>query len=108
METIPLDQALPLAALAKHVPALQAGASEHVAPSTLWRWATRGIRGHRLATIRVGGVTCSSVAALNALLAAINTRPVVAPPSNSNLAAKKKQQQKRIAAAKRRVDAMLR
>jgi hypothetical protein len=35
-----------------------------VSPSTLWRWATGGLRGVRLETIKVGGSTCTSAEAL--------------------------------------------
>jgi hypothetical protein len=104
METIPLDQALPLAKLAEHVPALQARAGKHVAPSTLWRWATKGIGGHRLATIKVGAVTCSSVAALNNFLRALNAKPV--GPVKLKPADREKQRGRRIAAATKRVKAM--
>lgn len=34
-------------------------------PSTLYRWAKRGLRGVRLETVRVGGTLCTSVEALH-------------------------------------------
>lgn len=36
----------------------------HAHTSTLWRWATRGLRGHKLEVIRVGGVVYTSREAL--------------------------------------------
>ena len=35
-----------------------------LATSTLWRWATRGVRGTRLDVVRVGGVTYTTAAAI--------------------------------------------
>lgn len=33
-------------------------------PSTVFRWATRGVRGHRLEVIAVGGLKCTTATAL--------------------------------------------
>jgi hypothetical protein len=41
-------------------------------PSTIWRWCTRGVRGVRLESIRVGGTTATSQEALARFLEAIN------------------------------------
>ena len=44
--------------------------------STGWRWAHRGVRGHKLETIRIGGVTCTSRQAIERFLSALNGRDV--------------------------------
>ncbi|NLS96312.1 MAG: DUF1580 domain-containing protein [Planctomycetaceae bacterium] len=46
--------------------------------STIWRWATKGVRGVRLETVRVGGFHYVSEEALEAFLEATNepTQPV--------------------------------
>lgn len=46
-----------------------------VSPVTLWRWATCGIRGVRLETIKVGSRNCTTFEALERFLMAINSRP---------------------------------
>ena len=38
---------------------------KELAPSTLWRWATKGLRGIKLEYLRVGGTMVSSREALN-------------------------------------------
>jgi hypothetical protein len=47
---------------AKLRPPSRGGRPTHT--STIWRWASRGIRGVRLETIRLGAVTYTSVEAL--------------------------------------------
>jgi hypothetical protein len=37
---------------------------KRLAPSTVFRWCQRGVRGVRLETLRVGGTRCTSEAAL--------------------------------------------
>jgi hypothetical protein len=44
------------------IPRRRKGSKLNVA--TVWRWAQRGLNGHRLETLRCGGVTCTSRAAL--------------------------------------------
>ena len=43
-------------------------------PSTVWRWVQRGIRGHKLETIKIGGVTCTSEKALRHFFATLSTK----------------------------------
>jgi len=52
----------------------------HVA--TIWRWATRGIRGVKLDIVRIGGSTCTSREAVGRFLSAINGRDVL--PSDTS------------------------
>ena len=54
-----------------------------VHPSTVWRWVQRGIRGHKLETIKVGGVTCTSEAALMRFFSALSAEPPQ-PPSQTD------------------------
>lgn len=53
---------LTLAQAARALPTRRRGSK--VAVSTVWRWATRGIRGVRLEIVRVGGVTYTTAAAI--------------------------------------------
>jgi hypothetical protein len=55
---------------ARRLPRLRKGRPVHV--STLWRWATRGLRGVRLETTMVGGARVTSLAALEAFFNATN------------------------------------
>jgi Protein of unknown function (DUF1580) len=62
----------PFAILIRQIPALQVGRlGRPTHPSTLARWASRGLRGIRLETIKVGGRTCSSSEALQRFFAAL-------------------------------------
>jgi len=53
---------LTLAEAASRLPKRRAGKKPHVA--TLYRWASRGLRGVKLEMLQVGGTTCTSVEAL--------------------------------------------
>ncbi len=64
---------------AKRLPKLRTGRRVH--PSTLWRWASRGLRGRKLETIRLGGRMCTSVNALNRFFAEAISRDDVEKPS---------------------------
>lgn len=58
--------------------------------STVYRWATKGVRGRVLETIRVGGVRYTSVQALERFLSAptpTETAEPVSAPLNAELAA---------------------
>lgn len=52
---------LPLTEAAKHLPRRNGKKVHH---STLYRWATKGVRGRVLATIMVGGIRYTSIEAL--------------------------------------------
>jgi hypothetical protein len=67
------EEILPFSAAAKRLPRLRNG--RPVAPSTLWRWATAGMHGVKLETIKVGGSTCTSVEALARFVARLNNQP---------------------------------
>jgi hypothetical protein len=47
-----------------------------VSPATLWRWASSGLRGVKLETVKLGGATCTSIPALQRFFAALNNQPV--------------------------------
>jgi len=55
-----------------------------VAASTWWRWERKGVRGHRLTLIRVGGRVMVSVESLQAFLAATNSPDGAAPTPRTN------------------------
>jgi len=56
------EKLVTLARAASRLPRRRKGKRPH--PSTLFRWASRGLRGVRLETLSVGGTTCTSAAAL--------------------------------------------
>src|SRR5216683_2618673 len=56
------EETIPFAEAARRLPLLRADRPVH--PSTLWRWASHGLRGVRLETLRIGGTTCTSLEAL--------------------------------------------
>jgi hypothetical protein len=62
MIDISTETLLTLSQAARLRPPGRAGRPTH--PSTPYRWATRGIRGHRLEVVRLGGVTYTSREAL--------------------------------------------
>jgi len=62
MIDLAIEEVLTLTEAATRLPRRRAAKRPHVA--TLYRWATRGCRGIRLETIRVGGTLCTSVEAL--------------------------------------------
>jgi hypothetical protein len=43
--------------------------------SCLYRWATAGLRGHRLETLKIGGQTCTSLEALQRFFDALSGAP---------------------------------
>jgi hypothetical protein len=77
----PLSEVVvPFAEAARQLPRLRRG--RPVSPATLWRWASHGLRGVHLETCRVGGTTCTSLAALRRFFAALGgtaASPVPAP-----------------------------
>jgi hypothetical protein len=77
----------PFAEASRRLPALRGGRPVH--PTTLWRWAARGVRGRdgvtvRLESIKVGGTCCTSDEALlrfiHALSADSRQSPAAAHP----------------------------
>jgi hypothetical protein len=56
-----------------------------LATSTLWRWATRGVRGTHLHVVKVGGVTYTTAAAIRDFVeqtnSAAGTQQPPSPPS---------------------------
>src|SRR5689334_23194438 len=75
------EELLSLAEASKTVP----GKNGHgVNPSTVWRWALRGVGGVRLEVLRLGGRTCTSKQALQRFYerctsAAIGVAPTATP-----------------------------
>ena len=62
MIDIEIESVLSLTEAATKLPHRRAGRRPHV--STLYRWASRGLRGNHLETIQIGGTRCTSVEAL--------------------------------------------
>lgn len=42
---------------------------------TMWRWATKGVQGHRLAVLRIGGTLYTSEARLKAFIETLSGGP---------------------------------
>jgi hypothetical protein len=57
-----VEPAIPLTQAAAHVPRRRRGRKTSV--STLYRWASRGVRGVVLETLQIGGSRCTSLPAL--------------------------------------------
>src|SRR5216683_1533854 len=73
------EETIPFAEAARRLPLLRA--DRPVSPATLWRWASHGLRGVRLETVRVGGTRCTSLEALSRFFAALNDSSAsTAPP----------------------------
>jgi hypothetical protein len=77
-------------------------AGKRINVSTLWRWATLGVRGVKLDTIMAGGTRATSLEAVERFFAALTAQadgePVAAPP-------RPKARQRQIEAAERRLAA---
>ena len=56
------ETVLSLSEATGHLPRRRAGKRPHVA--TLYRWASEGVQGVKLDTLRVGGTLCTSLEAL--------------------------------------------
>ncbi|MBI5764298.1 MAG: DUF1580 domain-containing protein [Planctomycetes bacterium] len=67
-----VDEILTLREAAKRLPRCRNGRPLHVA--TLYRWVTRGLRGTRLETIRIGGSRCTSTEALQRFFNALSNK----------------------------------
>lgn len=67
------EDTFPLSAIGRRLPRLRRNRPIH--PSTGWRWAERGLKGIRLETIKIGGVTCTSAEALRRFFAALTGCP---------------------------------
>lgn len=70
--SVALQDAVSLARAAELLPS-----KPHVA--TVWRWATRGVKGVRLQTWTVGGRRFTTIPALEQFLRALNTPDIANP-----------------------------
>ena len=66
------EQLITLADAAAMLPRRRAGRKPHV--STIYRWASRGLKGIVLETLVVGGTTCTSVDALQRFFDGLSQR----------------------------------
>jgi hypothetical protein len=75
------EEILSFAAAARRIPRIRN--NRPVSPSTIWRWATDGVRNVRLETTQIGGTRCTSMEALRRFFARLNGEPAPAalPPS---------------------------
>ena len=82
--------------------------------STLWRWATKGIRGIRLEYIKMGGRLVTSVEAVarfSAKLAELDQQPRDDPPAEVRQKAKRRtpiQRERDLARARKELEAGIR
>ena len=67
------ETVLSLTQATKLLPQRRKGKRPHVA--TLYRWASRGLRGVKLETIQIGGTLCTSVPALQRFFEALSVQP---------------------------------
>jgi hypothetical protein len=73
MSIDPLDpEVRPLAQMARSLGRLRD--ERPVSPSTLWRWASRGLRGVRLEIVRIGGTACTTPDAIRRFLVEVEAR----------------------------------
>lgn len=63
------EEILPLSVWARRLPRRRQG--RPVNRATLYRWATRGLKGIRLEVIHIGGTTCTSKSALQVFFNAL-------------------------------------
>ena len=79
---IETETPIPLAQVA-HLPCIprRRGKTGRLHPSTVWRWALKGVRGVRLEVVRVGGTLCTSAQALQRFFDRLaDTSPVTGGP----------------------------
>lgn len=65
------EQLMPLGQAARQLPALRGG--RPVNPATLRRWASKGLRGVKLETLRCGGTVVTSREALQRFFSALSS-----------------------------------
>jgi len=68
-----------LSEAARGLPGRRQGKRIH--PSTVYRWAVRGIRGHRLEVVRIGGTVYTSCEALQRFAERLTAAPDGFPPT---------------------------
>ncbi len=81
MIDIQSETLLSLTDAAARLPRRRKGKKPHVA--TLYRWAKRGVKGHRLETIQIGGTLCTSSEAMQRLFNALGGESPTAVTSPS-------------------------
>jgi len=64
------EQVIPFSEVAQHFAFLNGGSGPHLV--TVHRWASRGVRGRILESIRVGGRKCTSLEALQRFVDALS------------------------------------
>ncbi len=87
------EEFLPLTQAPQHIPG-----RPHV--TTVWRWVNRGVRGHRLEAVAVGGRVFTTRQAIQRFLESLNRTRTEPSPSPAE-APIQVRQQRRIAAAER-------
>lgn len=75
------EQYIPLTEVPQRIPFRRNGKVIHI--STVWRWATRGVRGCRLETWRIGGATCTTQVAIDRFIRSMNQSDKPKPIKNS-------------------------
>jgi hypothetical protein len=71
------EQLIPLSQVPDHLPRTNAGNRPH--PATIYRWVSRGIRGTKLETIRIGGRRLTSVEAIDRFIECTSRRKEANP-----------------------------
>jgi hypothetical protein len=76
-----VENPIPLAVAARLVPPRRNGKRTHI--STLYRWATVGVRGVVLETLQVGGSRCTSREALQRFYERLSASTPAGPPGGN-------------------------
>lgn len=83
MIDISAEELIPIRDVPKRLPQRPNGKAVHV--SAVYRWVQRGVRGHRLEAIRIGGTSYTSLEALQRFAdqnqASTGSPPVSRPPT---------------------------
>jgi hypothetical protein len=72
------EEVFSLAGAARRLPRVRG--NRPVSPATVWRWAAHGLRGIKLDTVKLGGVTCTSADALRRFFARLSGETAPSAP----------------------------
>lgn len=101
MIALQTEQLIPLRDVPRRLPVRPNGKKLHI--SAVYRWASRGVRGVKLETTRIGGGTYTSIEALQRFTDALNGRA----PHPQSVMPTTRTRQKQIQAAERRLNELL-
>ena len=97
-----VEQSFSLTCAATTVPRRRGGKKTH--PSTIFRWASRGLKGVVLETIQIGGTKCTSMEALNRFYCRLSALNQDGPSRPETPRQQSCRRQREIAAAERQLE----